>query len=61
MSHVVAGGIGQLLMTASLRAASVSAVVPFDYVHLIWASLLGWMIWDMHPRATTWVGAECTA
>lgn len=51
------GGIGQLLMTASLRAASVSAVVPFDYVHLVWASLLGWMIWDMHPRATTWVGA----
>ena len=51
------GGIGQLLMTASLRAASVSAVVPFDYAHLIWAALLGWLIWDTHPRATTWAGA----
>lgn len=51
------GGIGQLLMTASLRAASVGAVVPFDYVHLIWAALLGWLIWDTHPRATTWAGA----
>lgn len=51
------GGIGQLLMTASLRAAAVGAVVPFDYVHLIWAALLGWLIWDTHPRATTWAGA----
>jgi drug/metabolite transporter (DMT)-like permease len=51
------GGIGQLLMTASLRAAAVGAVVPFDYAHLIWASLLGWLIWDTHPRATTWAGA----
>ncbi|MGE0179159.1 MAG: DMT family transporter [Sphingomonas sp.] len=51
------GGIGQLLMTASLRAAPVGAVVPFDYAHLIWATLLGWAIWDMHPRLTTWAGA----
>lgn len=51
------GGIGQLLMTASLRAAAVGAVVPFDYVHLVWAALLGWLIWDMHPRPTTWAGA----
>ena len=51
------GGIGQLLMTASLRAAAVGAVVPFDYAHLIWAALLGWLIWDSYPRATTWAGA----
>jgi len=51
------GGIGQLLMTASLRAAPVGAVVPFDYAHLIWAVLLGWLLWDTHPGATTWAGA----
>lgn len=53
----VFGGIGQLLMTASLRAAPVGAVVPFDYTHLIWAVLLGWLLWDTHPGATTWAGA----
>ena len=53
----VFGGIGQLLMTASLRAAPVGAVVPFDYAHLIWAVLLGWLLWDTHPGATTWAGA----
>jgi len=46
-----------LLMTASLRAAPVGAVVPFDYAHLIWAVLLGWLLWDTHPGATTWTGA----
>ena len=53
----VFGGIGQLLMTASLRVAPVGAVVPFDYAHLIWAVLLGWLLWDTHPGATTWAGA----
>ena len=51
------GGVGQLLMTASLRAAQVGAVVPFDYAHLIWAALLGWLIWGSYPEATTWAGA----
>ncbi len=53
----VFGGIGQLLMTASLRVAPVGAVVPFDYAHLIWAVLLGWLLWDTHPGVTTWAGA----
>jgi drug/metabolite transporter (DMT)-like permease len=51
------GGGGQLLMTASLRMAPVSAVVPFDYVQLIWAVLLGWLLWSDAPPATTWAGA----
>jgi len=51
------GGLGQLLMTASLRYAPVSAVVPFDYVQLLWAVLLGWLLFTDHPAATTWAGA----
>jgi drug/metabolite transporter (DMT)-like permease len=51
------GGLGQLLMTASLRYAPVSAVVPFDYVQLLWAVLLGWLLFADHPAATTWAGA----
>jgi drug/metabolite transporter (DMT)-like permease len=52
------GGGGQLLMTASLRFAPVSAIVPFDYVQLIWAVLLGWLLWSDAPPATTWAGAS---
>ena len=32
-------------------------VVPFDYSQLLWAVLLGWVLWDTHPPASTWAGA----
>lgn len=51
------GGLGQLFLTASLRFAAVSIVVPFDYIQLLWAVLLGWAIWNAQPQATSWVGA----
>jgi drug/metabolite transporter (DMT)-like permease len=53
----LAGGIGQLFLTSSLRFAPVPVVVPFDYMQLLWAVLLGWLLWDTHPAATTWLGA----
>jgi drug/metabolite transporter (DMT)-like permease len=51
------GGAGQIFLTASLRYAPVSVVVPFDYLQLLWAVLLGWLIFAQHPPATTWSGA----
>ncbi len=51
------GGVGQLLMTASLRYAPVATVAPFDYVQLLWAVWFGWLIWDTQPPASTWAGA----
>ena len=51
------GGFGQLFLTASLRYAPVSVVVPFDYTQLLWAVLLGWLIFSNRPPATTWAGA----
>jgi drug/metabolite transporter (DMT)-like permease len=51
------GGAGQLLLTASLRYAPVPVIVPFDYTQLIWAVLLGWLLWETHPAPTTWAGA----
>ena len=53
----LSGGLGQLFLTSSLRFAPVSAVVPFDYVQLLWAVLFGWLLWDTRPPATTWAGA----
>jgi drug/metabolite transporter (DMT)-like permease len=51
------GGLGQLFLTSALRFAPVSVVVPFDYTQLLWAVLLGWLLWDTHPAASTWAGA----
>ncbi len=51
------GGIGQLLMTTSLRLAPVSVVVPMDYSGLIWATLFGWALFGILPADATWIGA----
>lgn len=51
------GGLGQLFLTAALRFAPVSVVVPFDYSQLLWAVLLGWWLFEAQPPATTWAGA----
>ncbi|MDQ3140199.1 MAG: DMT family transporter [Pseudomonadota bacterium] len=51
------GGFGQLFLTASLRYAPVAVIAPFDYTQLLWAVLLGWLIWNMQAPPSTWAGA----
>ncbi|MES2445106.1 MAG: DMT family transporter [Pseudomonadota bacterium] len=53
----VIGGVGQIALTASLRFAAVSSVVPMDYSSLIWATLYGWLLFGVLPTPYTWVGA----
>ncbi|HEX8625171.1 MAG TPA: DMT family transporter [Allosphingosinicella sp.] len=51
------GGFSQICLTASLRYAPVPTVVPFDYSQLLWAVLLGWLVFAEEPASTTWIGA----
>jgi drug/metabolite transporter (DMT)-like permease len=51
------GGVAQLALTASVRFAPVSAVVPMDYSSLIWGTLYGWLIFGTLPTTATWAGA----
>ncbi len=51
------GAVAQLLLTASLRLAPVSVVLPMDYSGLIWASLLGWLLFEVLPVPATLIGA----
>ncbi len=53
----LAGGVAQICLTGSLRLAPVAVVAPFDYVQLLWASLLGWAIWATHPTPHMAAGA----
>ena len=55
------GGVGQLLLTEALRLASVSIIAPFDYTQLLWAALLGFLIWGELPHVATVVGALIVA
>ena len=51
------GGAGQLGLTAALRFAPVSSVVPMDYSSLVWATLYGWLLFGVLPTPYTWIGA----
>jgi drug/metabolite transporter (DMT)-like permease len=51
------GGAGQIALTASLRHAPVSVVVPMDYSSLMWATLYGWLLFGQIPGVSTWLGA----
>ena len=56
----LAGGLGQLLMTASLRAP-VSVVTPFDYLQIVAATAYGWMLFSNVPSTHTIAGAALIA
>ncbi|MBA4285944.1 MAG: EamA/RhaT family transporter [Xanthomonadaceae bacterium] len=40
----VAGGLGHFLFTAAHRHAPASVLAPVMYVQLVWAGLLGWLV-----------------
>lgn len=53
----VFGGLGQVCNTFSYARAQPSMLGPFDYLGLVWAVVLGMVLFDQFPDATTWVGA----
>ena len=55
-----AGGVGQLLMTSSLRAP-VSVVSAFDYLQIVAATVYGWLLFSDVPRLATVLGAALIA
>ncbi len=53
----VGNGIAQYWWTRSLTLAPPSAVVPFNYLSLVWASFLGFVIWGDVPTPHLLIGA----
>jgi drug/metabolite transporter (DMT)-like permease len=45
----VLGGIGQICMTYSYRFAEPSLLAPFDYIAIVWATALGFLIFQELP------------
>ena len=53
----VLGGLAQIFITNSLRAAPLQILAPFDYLQLLIATALGWFVFAEMPHDTTWIGA----
>lgn len=57
----VSTAIAQLAMTASLRHAPVSMLMPFDYLQIIGAVLFGWFLFAQWPTLSTLAGGALIA
>lgn len=42
----IAGTAGQILMTHAYRSAPVAVVAPLEYTALLWAAIIGFVVWD---------------
>ncbi len=59
-AYLLAGALGvggHLFLTSAFARAPASRLAPIEYTALIWASLLGWLVFSEVPPLTTYAGA----
>ncbi|HEX5279059.1 MAG TPA: DMT family transporter [Micropepsaceae bacterium] len=52
----ISGGVGQIFLSFSYRYSEASVLAPFDYAAMIWAVILGYLIFGELPAPQVWVG-----
>ncbi len=52
----ILGGIAQLLMTEAYRHAPTSVIAPFDYTGMVWAIVIGFIVFDQFPTVQVLIG-----
>lgn len=55
------GGTGHFLLISAFRHAPATTLSPLLYVQLIWATLLGWLVFDHWPDGMTLAGMAIIA
>ena len=50
------GTAGQICLAQAFKMAEASAVLPFDFLQLIWAALLGFLVFGEVPDRWVWLG-----
>ena len=53
----IIGGFAQFALFEGMKRAPASVIAPFEYTSLIWAFLLGYLIWGDIPRDEVFYGA----
>jgi drug/metabolite transporter (DMT)-like permease len=56
-----AGGFGHYLFTLAYHHAPASLLAPVTYLQLIWALLLGWLLFNSIPDSTSLLGMSIVA
>src|SRR5438067_3165057 len=55
------GGLAHILLTESYRLAAASLVAPFDYTTMLWACLLGYLVFSEVPTIAVFIGGAIIA
>ena len=53
----VLGSLGHYCLTRAFHTADISATQSLRFLDLVWASLLGWLVFADVPSSATWAGA----
>jgi len=57
----VLGTIGHFMLILAFARAPASALTPFTYVHLVFATTIGWLVFDDLPDTLTFAGMALVA
>ena len=49
--------IAHFVFTLAFARADVSVLAPFEYTALVWATIIGFVVWQDFPSSEVWVGA----
>jgi drug/metabolite transporter (DMT)-like permease len=52
------GGVGHLALAQAFKESDATAVLPYDFTRLIWASALGFLVFAEVPDLWTWIGGS---
>lgn len=55
------GGCAAYFMIRAYRHAPAAVIAPFEYTGLIWAAIIGWIVWRDQPHPAVWAGAALIA
>ena len=49
--------IAHFIFTLAFARADVSVLAPFEYTALVWATIIGYVVWQDFPSREVWLGA----
>jgi drug/metabolite transporter (DMT)-like permease len=50
------GTLGQMSLAQAFKEADITVVLPLDFTKLIWAAILGYLVFGEVPDIWVWIG-----
>ena len=52
----VVGSLSHMALTRAMKLADLSVIQPLRFLDLLWAAVLGWLLFGDWPNANAWLG-----